>query len=389
MFRLLRRGRWKVRDAKVLEWAEQRFRSSMLELDTIVKRVLVNDSIQEMPTTFITTITALLALHIESSLDSSESSVIRSMGRISIQHTMLALVQVEDNPAVKRALPVFEMILSKNNLRLPLIQGDDQNTQVPPASDDGTLHDGHILPPTESNFDTNEDYHTEHSFTPGDFTGFDFFDRWHISRQPVRPNSSFDESVRDLQSKVDAANVHDADVQRRLQTEAEAKQAAEAELVRVKLQLEEANKPKLPNTVVNSLEPDSIVGSLGGASDNFDDICYPILCSFPVTIYGHSSTNVFVSINGLLSLDAGDRSYSYNLSLVETLGIYYEITGQAPSRTLCVEWYASRYGDSTQYYHFLVILEEARPNLVTHKYLEALDKGAKCTIGAQGPNGAQ
>ncbi|KAM0430375.1 hypothetical protein ACHAQK_010706 [Fusarium lateritium] len=232
---------------------------------------------------------------------------------------MLALVQVEDNPAVKRALPVFEMILSKNNLRLPLIQGDDQNTQVPPASDDGTLHDGHILPPTESNFDTNEDYHTEHSFTPGDFTGFDFFDRWHISRQPVRPNSSFDESVRDLQSKVDAANVHDADVQRRLQTEAEAKQAAEAELVRVKLQLEEANKPKLPNTV----------------------------------------------------------------------GIYYEITGQAPSRTLCVEWYASRYGDSTQYYHFLVILEEARPNLVTHKYLEALDKGAKCTIGAQGPNGAQ
>jgi hypothetical protein len=52
-----------------------------------------------------------------------------------------------------------------------------------------------------------------------------------------------------------------------------------------------------------------------------------------------------------------------------------------------VEWYVSRYGDSTQYYHFLVILEEARPNVVTYKYFEALDKGAKCTIGAQGPNG--
>ncbi|KAH6960288.1 hypothetical protein DER45DRAFT_627383 [Fusarium avenaceum] len=219
-----------------------------------------------------------------------------------------------------------------------------------------------------------------------------------------------EESVRDLQSKVEAANAHDADVQRRLQAEAEAKQAAEAELARVKLQLEEASKPKLPNTVTLS-NPIPIVGSLGGASDNFDDIFYPVVCSFPVTIYGHSSTNIFVSINGLLSLDTGDRSYTYkplparDVSLpAYTLlpfwcdlyiykgtpqGIYYEITGQAPSRSLCVEWYVSRYGDSTQYYHFLVILEEARPNIVTYKYFEALDKGAQCTIGAQGPNGAQ
>ncbi|KAM0342919.1 hypothetical protein ACHAPU_009123 [Fusarium lateritium] len=219
-----------------------------------------------------------------------------------------------------------------------------------------------------------------------------------------------EESIRDLQTRIDDANTHDADVQRRLQAEEEAKRAAEAELERVKLQLEEANKPKLPNTVT-LFNPIPIVGSLGGASDNFDDIFYPIVSSFPITLYGHSSTNVFVSINGLLSLDTGDRSYTYkalpyrdgglpthtllpfwcDLYIYKDTpqGIYYEITGQAPSRSLCVEWYVSRYGDSTQYYHFLVILEEARPNIVTYKYFEALDQGSKCTIGSQGPTGAQ
>ncbi|KAI1073247.1 hypothetical protein LB507_010774 [Fusarium sp. FIESC RH6] len=219
-----------------------------------------------------------------------------------------------------------------------------------------------------------------------------------------------DESIRDLQAKVDAANAHDADVQKRLRVEEEAKRAAEAELERVKLRLEEANKPKLANTVTLS-NPIPIVGSLGGAVDDFDDIYYPIISSFPITIYDHSSTNVFVSINGLLSLDSGDPTYTHqplpshsgSLPAYTLLpfwcdlfiykdtpqGIYYEITGQAPSRSLRVEWYVSRYGDKDQYYHFLVILEEARPNIVTYNYFEALDKGVACTIGAQGPNSAQ
>lgn len=150
------------------------------------------------------------------------------------------------------------------------------------------------------------------------------------------------------------------------------------------------------------------MGSLGGSTGDFDDIFYPIVSSFPITVYNHSSTNIFVSINGLLSLDTGDRTYTHqplpfrsgglpaytlfpfwcDLFIYKDTpqGIYYEITGQAPSRSLCVEWYVSRYGDKNQYYHFLVILEEARPNIVAYKYFEALDKGAKCTIGAQGPN---
>ncbi|KAG5657357.1 hypothetical protein KAF25_005921 [Fusarium avenaceum] len=181
MFRLLYRGRWKARDTNVRDWARQRFRSAMLELDTIVKRVLVDNTILEMPTTFITTITALLALHIESALDASESSLMRSMARISIQHTMLALVQVEDNPAVKRAFPVFEMILSKNNIHLPASIDHDRTNQVPPVHGDHTLHDGHILPSEDTNLEP-QDNHDEDLFTAEDFNGFEFFDRWQLEQ---------------------------------------------------------------------------------------------------------------------------------------------------------------------------------------------------------------
>jgi hypothetical protein len=65
MFRLLCRGRWKVRDTRVREWAQQRFRSAMLELDTIVKRVLVDNTIREMPTTLCVSETILPTFYLQ------------------------------------------------------------------------------------------------------------------------------------------------------------------------------------------------------------------------------------------------------------------------------------------------------------------------------------
>ncbi|KPM45732.1 hypothetical protein AK830_g760 [Neonectria ditissima] len=218
-----------------------------------------------------------------------------------------------------------------------------------------------------------------------------------------------EESVKELQAKVEEAKVHDEEDHKRLEAEEEAKRATEAELARVKLQLEEEKKPKLPNKTLSN--PIPIVGSLGGASDNFDDIAYPLESTFPITLYGYSSTKAFVSINGVFSLDRGDANFNYvplpardkglpdyvlfpfwcDLYIYKDTpqGIYYEPAGEAPSRTLCVEWYVSRYRDRDQYYHFNMLLEEAKPNVVTYKFYEALDKGASCTIGAQGPNSAQ
>ena len=66
----------------------------------------------------VTTIAALLALHIESALDPTETDLIRSMSQISISQTMLLLTQGRDIPVLKRALPKFEEILIKSNLYL-------------------------------------------------------------------------------------------------------------------------------------------------------------------------------------------------------------------------------------------------------------------------------
>lgn len=68
-------------------------------------------------------------------------------------------------------------------------------------------------------------------------------------------------------------------------------------------------------------------------------------------------------------------------------GIYYEVVGEAPNRSLTVEWYVTRYNQESQYFHFNLLVEEAHPNVVTFKYYDAVDKGAKCTIGVQGPTG--
>ena len=56
----------------------------------------------------ITTMTALLALHIESALDPTQTDLVHSMNRISISQTMLLLGHGKDIPVLKRALPVFE-----------------------------------------------------------------------------------------------------------------------------------------------------------------------------------------------------------------------------------------------------------------------------------------
>ncbi|KAF4992927.1 hypothetical protein FGRMN_6871 [Fusarium graminum] len=177
MCRLLGRGRWKVQDTSVREWAQQRFQSGTLELDTIVKRVLINDTIHQLPTTFITTIAALLALHIESALDSSQSSLIRSMAQISIQHTMLALGEIDDNPAVKRALPAFEMVLSKNKLNVPSLR----DIRLSNPMIDNSIHDEQPQT-TESNLTMDQDGNNDQLFTNGEFAGLDLFNQWQMEQ---------------------------------------------------------------------------------------------------------------------------------------------------------------------------------------------------------------
>lgn len=64
-------------------------------------------------------------------------------------------------------------------------------------------------------------------------------------------------------------------------------------------------------------------------------------------------------------------------------GIYYEIGGTAPSRTVIFEYYLSHYADDSQYYHFLVYFYEAQANVVTFQYLNVSDLGVSATVGVE------
>ncbi|KAM3476104.1 hypothetical protein MY8738_007094 [Beauveria namnaoensis] len=103
-------------DAAKSSAAKQRLRSAMLELDGITARLLANGMMSELMIPLMTAVPALLALHLEAALDPSESELVRSMSRISISQAMLALYQLREIPAVKKAIPLFELILSRKKL---------------------------------------------------------------------------------------------------------------------------------------------------------------------------------------------------------------------------------------------------------------------------------
>ncbi|GIK05625.1 hypothetical protein Aspvir_009738 [Aspergillus viridinutans] len=177
-------------------------------------------------------------------------------------------------------------------------------------------------------------------------------------------------------------------------------------------QAEEEAQPVLDNKVTLR-NPIAIVGSLRGATESIDDKWFPLELPFAVSLFNQCTNKVFVTDNGILSLDSAggtgeqqrtgqvlpfyDQIAPYSmfpfwtdLKICEGKphGIYYEIVGQPGSRSLTVEWYVTRYSKEDQYFHFNMRIDEAHPNIVTYQYYDAVDKGAQCTIGVQGANGA-
>ncbi|KAJ8124127.1 hypothetical protein ONZ43_g82 [Nemania bipapillata] len=173
---------------------------------------------------------------------------------------------------------------------------------------------------------------------------------------------------------------------------------------------EEEAKKALPNAV-RLRNPIPIMGALSGASDQIDDVFKPLDLPFAVNLYGHASKRIYVSDNGILSLDADtnarrntvqwkplpfrDNIPPYSMfpfwadlmiSKGKAHGIYYEIAGDAPNRSLTVEWYVTRYGQESQYFHFDLSIQEWRLGVVTFRYYDVNDEGSQCTVGVQGPN---
>ncbi|KAL9129307.1 MAG: hypothetical protein Q9217_002218, partial [Psora testacea] len=180
-------------------------------------------------------------------------------------------------------------------------------------------------------------------------------------------------------------------------------------LAKVEAELKEAKKPPLPNKVTLR-NPIPIIGSLKGALDKVDDQFFRFDLPFAITLFNHRSEKVFVTDNGMLCMDQATdaRKYKDGKSLpfrsddfpVYSLfpfwadlmigkdkphGIFWEMVGNSPARSLIVEWYVTRFGQESQFFHFNLLYEEARPNVVTFKYYDTAEEGNH-TIGVQGPN---
>ncbi|KZL83020.1 peptidase s8 and s53 subtilisin kexin sedolisin [Colletotrichum incanum] len=141
-----------------------------------------------------------------------------------------------------------------------------------------------------------------------------------------------------------------------------------------------------------------------------DDESTSTTLPFPIGVFGSFDTNVYVSINGRVSLNPETRQYT-NAPLPDTQipsisvlafyddliiqpgtsqGVAYQVFGSDNgSRTVIFEWVAAHYEFANQFYHFTSTFEEALPGIVTFRYYTTRDKGSNATVGAQNLVGSQ
>lgn len=127
-----------------------------------------------------TAIPTLLALHIESALDTSETDLIRSMSRISIGQTILVLNELREIPVIKRAIPIFEMVLAKKNL-YPGALATAERDPVPAMVDKRDRNQSNTSRP-QSGVTMPQDVQGDYTSFLGDFMDFDVLDRWEIGQ---------------------------------------------------------------------------------------------------------------------------------------------------------------------------------------------------------------
>ncbi|KAF3910769.1 hypothetical protein ABW20_dc0100959 [Dactylellina cionopaga] len=176
--------------------------------------------------------------------------------------------------------------------------------------------------------------------------------------------------------------------------------------------------------------PTNILGdAINGSPDYYQDEWASVTLPFPITIYSTTASTIWVSVNGVISLDPPPGSGSFinsalphnpstpppppysaadawlgtnaiaplwmDLAIEYTLhlGIWYTVTGTSPSRTLTIGWQVEPQNAISGFlffYIFDVVYEEANPGIVKFEYITLPDGGVSATIGAQSyPSGLQ
>lgn len=125
------------------------------------------------------------------------------------------------------------------------------------------------------------------------------------------------------------------------------------------------------------------------AQSSYDDGYFSVTIPFPLQLFGQSSSNLYVGVNGWVSLTNYPKGSYVNTQLPASAlpdtcfvnywsdlyvysgtqqGIYYQIDGAVGSRTASFEWYTSTYGNSNGYYHFVSTFYEDNPGAVTYDF---------------------
>ncbi|KAF9877078.1 methyltransferase domain-containing protein [Colletotrichum karsti] len=128
-----------------------------------------------------------------------------------------------------------------------------------------------------------------------------------------------------------------------------------------------------------------------------------VVLPFSIGVFGTFDTNVYVSVNGRLSLYGANYAHT-NYQLPDTylpsvsmLAYYddlnltssnhivaYQVLGSVSgSRNVTFEWVTEHWQFRNQVYHFTATFEEAQPGIVTYRYYTISDKGRSATVGAQ------
>lgn len=120
---------------------------------------------------------------------------------------------------------------------------------------------------------------------------------------------------------------------------------------------------------------------------------------FPQTFYGKSYQEISVSNAGVIDFDdrsmgsstspiPGDNDYGINtfiapywanLTYTDYIGVYYQVTGEAPKRNLIVQWIAMLFSNVS---NFQVRFEEGNKDCCFY-YNYVANRGAMATVGIQ------
>ncbi|KAL6818121.1 hypothetical protein GGI42DRAFT_309385 [Trichoderma sp. SZMC 28013] len=122
LFRWLRKH-WEVKDSSLSENANSCLKLVMYELDAMIGRALAYNMLRNLPIAFSICAPAVLALHLEIVLKSSEPDEIKSRSLIYIQQSLIFMKQCRDLPQIQVALGVAEWVLAKKAL-LPNWSGE-------------------------------------------------------------------------------------------------------------------------------------------------------------------------------------------------------------------------------------------------------------------------